>query len=85
MTTHSEEHKKSQIKNSDNTEYIQFVSTKHIEKLDTPQFNANNDIIELSIVVRYLGGYLKRSLTFKDHIKEKTRGPMTNIIKIKSI
>ena len=57
--------------NSDKTECTQFLSTKHIEKLDTSSFNANGNLIKLSIVVRYLGGYLNRSLTFKDHIKEK--------------
>ena len=39
--------------NPHRTEYIQFASTKHIEKLDTLPFNANGDLIELSIVVRY--------------------------------
>ena len=53
--------------NSDKTEYIQFESTKHIEKLDTSPYNANADFTELSTVVRYLD----RNLTFKDHIKEK--------------
>ena len=41
--------------NSDKTEYIQIASTKHIEKLDISPFNANDNLIELSIVVRYLG------------------------------
>ena len=71
--------------NSDMNEHIQFVSTKHIEKLDISPFNANGNLIELTIVVRYLGGYLNRSLTFRDHIKQKTRKAMANIIKIKSI
>ena len=59
--------------NSDITEYIQFASTKHIEKLDTSPFNANSNLIESSIVVRYLEGYLNRSLKFKDHIKKNHR------------
>ena len=59
--------------NSDKTKYIHFVSTKHIEKLDTSPFNTNGDLIELSTVVRYLEGYLDRSLTFKVHAKEKNQ------------
>ena len=39
--------------------------------MNTSPFKANGDLLELSIVVRYLREYLKRSLTFKDHIKEK--------------
>ena len=70
--------------NSGKIEYIQFASTKHIEKLDTSPFNANGDLIELSIVVRYLAGYLNRSLTFMEHIR-KARIAMAKIIKIKSI
>ena len=70
----------------DKTEYIQFASTKHIEKLDTWPFNANEDLIDLSKVVSYLGGYLDSRLTFKDHVKEKkNRRAMANIIKMKSI
>ena len=41
--------------NSEKTEYIQFASTKHIEKLDTSPFNAYSHLIKLSIIVRYLG------------------------------
>ena len=67
------------------TEYIQFISTKHIEKLDTSQFNANGDLIEPSTVIRYLGGYLTKSLTFRIMQKKKNRKAMANIIKIKSI
>ena len=70
--------------NLDKTKYILFVSTKHIEKLDTSPFNTNGDLKEWSTVVRYLGGYLDRSLTFKDHVKEKARRAMVNIIKMKS-
>ena len=67
--------------NSDKTKYIQFASTKHIKKLDTSLFNANGDLIEPSTDVRYLGGYLDSSLTFKGHVKEKTRRAVANIIK----
>ena len=63
--------------NLDKTEYFQLTSTKHIEKLDSSPFNANGDPIELSTVVRYLGGYLNSSLTFKDHVKEKNLGQQT--------
>ena len=56
--------------NSDKSKYIHFASTKHIEKQDTSSFNTNWDLIELSTVVQYLGGYLDSSLTFKDHVKK---------------
>ena len=57
--------------NSDKTNYKQFVSTKHIERKDISPFNASGDLIDPGTVVRYLGGYLDRILTFKDHVKEK--------------
>ena len=69
--------------NSDKTKYIQFASTKHNEKLDTSPFNAKGDLVELSTFVRYIGGYLDSSLTFKDWVKEKIRRVMAKIIKIK--
>ena len=111
ITTHSEEHTKSQIKRMESilkTAYKQlskcskvdghnaaetqlrqnwihliYISQINWKKLDTSPLNGNGDLIEWSIVVRYLGGYLNKNLTFKDHIKEKTRRAMANIIKFK--
>ena len=61
--------------NSDKTEYIKFRSKQ--------QLNAYGNLVNLSKVVRYLGGHLDQTPSFKKHIKQKTKKAKANFIKIK--
>ena len=47
--------------------------------------NAHGDVIKISKEVRYLGRFLDQQLNFKQHIKEKVKKAMTNLIKIHAI
>ena len=58
--------------NSGKTEYIKFGSKQQLQKSTSTPLNANDDLINLSKVVRYLGGYLDQTLSFKEHIKQKS-------------
>ena len=71
--------------NSDKTEYIEFRSRQQLQKsTNTPQ-NANGNLVNISKVARYLRGYLDKTLSFKEHIKQKPKKAMVNLIKIRSI
>ena len=41
--------------------------------------------MQQSKLVKYLGGHLDSSLTFEEHIKQKSKAAMLNLTKIKSI
>ena len=41
--------------------------------------------IQRSNLIKYLGGHLDTSLTFKEHVKQKCKAAMLNFIKIKAI
>ena len=71
--------------NPDKTEYILFGSQQQLKKTSQESLNAQGDLIAVSKVVRYLGGFLDKNLNFKRHIKEKTKKAMANIIKIHAI
>ena len=71
--------------NSDETEYILFGSQAQLKKISPEPLNAHDNLIEISKVVRYLGGFLDQQLNFKQHIKEKVKKAMTNLIKIHAI
>ena len=72
--------------NTDKTELIQFGSRQQLHKIDTIiPLNADGDLIQVSNVVRYLGGYMDCNLNFKKHISQKIMKAMTNITRIRSI
>ena len=68
--------------NTDKTEFMIFGSKHQLRKLDESTLDANGELIQNSAVVRYLGGHLDASLTFKTHIKSKVKTAMANFIKI---
>ena len=71
-------------RNTNKTEYKQFSSRQQLNKMDTTiPFNA--DLIQISNVVRYLGGYMDCNLNFKEHISQKIKKVMTNFTRIRSI
>ena len=59
--------------NSDKTDYILFGSQAQLKNISPEAFNAHGDLIEISKVVRYLGGCFDQQLNFKQHIKEKVK------------
>ena len=67
--------------NSDKTEYIQFRSRQQIKKITTSPINANGDLIPMSYRIQYLRGYLDANLMFSEHVKQKVKAAMENIIK----
>ena len=71
--------------NPDKTEYILFGSWEQLKKTSQEPLNAQGDLIAVSKVVRYLGGFLDQNLNFKKHIKEKTKKAMANITKTHAI
>ena len=65
--------------NTNKTKYIQFSSRQQLNKIDTTiPFNADGDLIQMSNVVKYLGGYVDCNLKFKEHISQKIKKVSTN-------
>ena len=56
--------------NPSNTEFILFGSQKQLQKCITNSCNVNRDTVERSYVIKYLGAWLDKHLSFKVHIKE---------------
>ena len=71
--------------NSDKTEFILFRSQAQLKKISPEPLNAHGNLTEESKVVRYLRGFLDQQLNVKQHIKEKVKKAMTNLIKICAI
>ena len=71
--------------NFDKTEYILFRSIKKLEKVSTEYLNANGLSYTYKPLVTYLGGHLDQSLNFKEHVKQKAKKAMSNLVKIRSI
>ena len=71
--------------NTDKTEYIKFGNQKQLEKTIINEFNAGSDIVECKSVVKCLGAYLDKNLNFKEHVKNKAKVAMTNLMKIRNI
>ena len=67
------------------TEFIYFGGRHQLAKTHRDTMNINGEIIKCTNKIKYLGGYLDSSLTFKDHIIAKSRAGTINTIKIKNI
>ena len=65
--------------NSDKTEYMKYGSGQQLQKSANTLLNANGNLVNLSEVVRYLGGYLDQTLSFKEHIKQKNKERKGNL------
>ena len=71
---------------TDKTGYILFSSRQQLNKVDTTiPFNAHGDLIQMSSVGRYFGGYMDCNLNFKEHLSQKIKKAMTNFTRIRSI
>ena len=50
----------------------------------TSHLDFDSCLIQQSKLVKYLGGHLDSSLTFEEHIKQKSKAAMLNFTKIKT-
>ena len=71
--------------NESKTELMLLESRQHLMKCTTESLEALGDNIKKSEVIRYLGGYLDSTPTFKQHIKTKYKSAMLKLLKIISI
>ena len=71
--------------NETKTEFIYFSGKHQLAKTRRDTININGKTIQCTNKVKYLGGHLDSSLTFKDHIIAKSKAATINIIKIGNI
>ena len=67
------------------TEFIYFGSRQQLKKCTFDKININNETIQRSDTVKYLGGHLDQNLNFKKHVITKCKTAMMNIQKIRLI
>ena len=71
--------------NETKTEFIFFGGRHHLAKTQMDAININGKSTQCTNKIKYLGGHLDLSLTFKDHIIAKSKAATINIIKIRNI
>ena len=71
--------------NETKTEFIYFGGKHQLAKTRRHTININGKRIQCTDKIKYLGGHLDSSLTFKDHIIAKSKAATINIIKISNI
>ena len=71
--------------NESKTEFIHFGSRQQLKKCTFDKININNETIQRSDTVKYLGGHLDQNLNFKKHVITKCKAAMLNIWKIRLI
>ena len=71
--------------NETKTEFIYFGGKHQLAKKQRGTININGKIIQCTNKIKYLGGHLNSSLTFKDHIIAKLKSATINIIKSRNI
>ena len=71
--------------NESKTEFIYFGSRQQLKKCTFDKININNETIQRSDTVKYLGEYLDQNLNFKKHIITKCKAALINIRKIRMI
>ena len=59
--------------NSDKTEFIMFGSRQMLKYTNTFHLSFGTSHIQWSRLVKYLGGHLDSCLTFKEHVKQKSK------------
>ena len=59
--------------NSDKTEFIMFGSRQMLKHGNTSHPDFDSSLIQQSKLVKYLGGHLDSSLTFEEHVKQKSK------------
>ena len=71
--------------NETKTEFIYFGGKHQLAKTQRDTININGGTIQCTNKIKYLGGHLNSSLTFKDHIIAKSKAVTISIIKIRNI
>ena len=71
--------------NDGKTEFIMFRSKYQLIKCVTHQININELSVQSADVIRYLGAWMDKHLSFKHHIKVKCKVAMFNLIRIKRL
>ena len=71
--------------NKSKTEFIYFSSRQQLQKCTFTKININDETIQRSNTVKYLGGHLDQHLTFRKYIITKCKAAMINIHKIRMI
>ena len=55
--------------NDSKTEFTYFCGPRQLEKCITNKINVNEEVIQRTGIIRYLGAYLDSELNFREHIK----------------
>ena len=71
--------------NNSKTEFIIFGNKTQVDKCILDGLRIEDDIVNKSQTVKYLGAWLDRELTLKTHIKKKCASAMLNLQRIKNI
>ena len=71
--------------NKTKTEFIYFSGKHQLAKTGRGTININGETIQWTNIIKYHGGHLDSSLTFKGHIIDKSKAATINIIKIRNI
>ena len=71
--------------NETKTEFIYFGGTQQLAKTHRDTININGKTIQYTNKIKYFGGHLDSSLSFKDHLIAKSKAATINIIKIRNI
>ena len=71
--------------NASKTEFILFGSKQQIKKCLTTSMLVNDERIDKTSLVKYLGVFLDENVTLKDQIKSKCKTAMWNLQRIKSV
>ena len=65
--------------NESKTEFIYFSSRQQLKKCTFDKINIDNETIQRSDTVKYLGGHLDQNLNFKKHVITICKAAMINI------
>ena len=71
--------------NNSKSEFIIFGNKTQVDKCITDRLRIEDDIVNRSQIVKYLGAWLDRELTLKTHVKKKCASAMLNLQGIKNI
>ena len=71
--------------NKTKTEFIYFSGKQQLAKTRRHTIYINGKTIQHTNKIKYLGGHLDSSLSFKDHIIGKSKAATINMIKIRNI
>ena len=71
--------------NTNKTEMILFGHHQQLSKCTINKFTAGEDEVPISGVVRCLGSWLDKTLTFKHHVNQKVKTASWNLLKIRNI